>query len=922
MRRPDWSLLWAGAVALLALGTPAEAQSGPPAETIIQYFETSWAELEARMPEIAAAGYTAVWLPPPTKGAEGVVDVGFSVFDRFDLGDRDQRGTIRTRYGTKDEMVRMVQAAHRFGLKVYFDIVMNHNANPAKIENPGVTLMPARIDEFPGTHPIDFHVLPARDAGGGNYEVRNPAIFGGNTWVMAPNLGEHEPIVAVTPMPAGTTIAGFTHLARAPWIDFGHNNRQEEMFYSLLGLIDFALEQDVTPSGPGPNDGRNLVTEQPLPRFIRGADRPETYPNMTPVAEDIREYMMRWIAWFGDVSDADGLRLDAIKHVPREFFGGDFPGDPIDFCGVFQRNLDVRRSYSDQNDDDGVNDALLFGESFTGDLGSLGEYRTTGMYLLDFPLLFKLAHDSGVFSGTGEGDIGQLSFPQGGMNGRFDEFGGLGRSSGVAFVQSHDTPAPRGQANAAYAFILSRVGHSVVFYDGNNADPADFVQPGRFDALGELGSDTITRLIDVRRRFARGGMFNRFVDGDVYVYERVVPTSDGSFGASLLFAITDNTTGPQRLGEFDPRPLIVTEFPPGTVLEEKTGNGPQRTVTVIDPMVVPQGARDRAIAEYDRSSDFPLPAHYGLVYFEIPAGPDRGYVAYAPVTPAATLSLTVGGAALPTQSITTVGARRLPSGAPVPASVITPSVVTRGATLHVAVTSNASADKAYVEIDHTGLAIPGQSGAMGTAEALYDGMFELTKAGNDFSGDLDLSGLALGVHAVHVRVSAPGVPSFWSDARQLIVVVDPSTTDGGVAPEDAGGNPDGASSPDATTEVDAGLDGGVAEVDTGIPDPDQDPDRDGIPSSVDKCPTVSDRDQRDFDGDGRGDLCDVCADTAPMSMVDAEGCPVLAAELRSILDRIAQAIVEGSFEAALDQNADGVIDARDFVLKARAGGAQ
>ena len=148
------------------------------------------------------------------------------------------------------------------------------------------------------------------------------------------------------------------------------------------------------------------------------------------------------------------------------------------------------------------------------------------------------------------------------------------------------------------------------------------------------------------------------------------------------------------------------------------------------------------------------------------------------------------------------------------------------------------------------------------------------------------------------------------------------TTDGGVAPEDAGGNPDGASSPDATTEVDAGLDGGVAEVDTGIPDPDQDPDRDGIPSSVDKCPTVSDRDQRDFDGDGRGDLCDVCADTAPMSMVDAEGCPVLAAELRSILDRIAQAIVEGSFEAALDQNADGVIDARDFVLKARAGGAQ
>jgi hypothetical protein len=443
------------------------------------------------------------------------------------------------------------------------------------------------------------------------------------------------------------------------------------------------------------------------------------------VAEDIREYMMRWIAWFGDVSDADGLRLDAIKHVPKEFFGGDFPSDPIDFCGVFQRNLDTRRGYSDQNDDDGVSDALLFGESFS-DLGSLGEYCTTGMY--SRPLLFAGPRQR---SSTG-GRHRPAQLPQGGMNGA-----SMSWRLGAAWRGlSHDNWSRRQRASLP----LSQMGHSVVFYDGNNADPADFVQPGRFDALGELGSDTITRLIDVRRRFGRGGMFNRFVDGDVYVYERVVPTSDGSFGASLLFAITDNTTGPQRLGEFDPRPLIVTEFPPGTVLEEKTGNGPQRTVTVIDPLVVPQAARDRAIAEYDRSSDFPLPAHYGLVYFEIPAGPDRGYVAYAPVTPAATLSLTVDGSALPTQSITTVGARRLPSGAPVPASVLMPSVVSRGATLHVAVTSNASADKAYVEIDHTGLAIPGRTGATGTAEALYDGMYELSKA----TIYTDLSGLSWG----------------------------------------------------------------------------------------------------------------------------------------------------------------------------------
>ncbi|MFO0727447.1 MAG: alpha-amylase family glycosyl hydrolase [Myxococcota bacterium] len=901
------------ALSLFALPSLAWAQP-LQGETIVQYFETSWAELEARMPEIAAAGYTAIWLPPPTKGAEGVVDVGFSVFDRFDLGDRDQRGTIRTRYGTKDDAVRMVATAHRFGIKVYFDIVMNHNANPAKIENAGVTLMPARIDEFPGTAPLDYHLLPARDAGNGNYEVRAPQIFGGNTWVMSPFTQENEHIVAVTPMPAGTTIAGFTHLARAPWIDFGHNDRREEMLYSLLGLIDFALEQDVTTTGPGANDGRNLVAEQPLPRYIRLPDRPETYPNQTPVPEDIREYMMRWIAWFGDTTDADGLRLDAIKHVPREFFGSDFPSDPIDFCGTFQRNYDRRRNHHDTNNDDGVDDALLFGESFTGDLGSLAEYRATGMYLLDFPLLFKLAHDTGVFAHTGDGDIGQLSFPQGGMNGRYDEFGGLGRTSGVAFVQSHDTPAPAAQANAAYAFILTRVGHSVVFFDGNNADPNDFVQPGRADALGELGSDTITRLIDVRRRFGRGGMFNRFVDGDVYVYERVVPTVDGSGGAVLLVGITDNTGGPQRLGEFDSRPLVVTEFPPGTVLEEKTGNGANRTITVIDPMTVNQAARDRALAEYDRSSDFPVPAHYGLVYFEIPSGPDRGYVAYAPVTPAVNLSLLSGGAALPTTSIMTVGPRQLPSGAPVAASSITPAVLGRGHTLTVSVASDAVADRAFVEIDHLGQAISGQTGATATPEGLYDGMFELTKNGTNFSLDLDLSGLDLGVHMVHVKVARAGTPSFWGEARQTLLITDGSMADGGVVMSDA-----------AVEDV-GGIDAGVLEpdagpVDTGVPNPDLDVDRDGVPNATDNCPAVGNADQRDFDGDGRGDLCDICADTPAGTLVDADGCPMVPSALAELLDRIAAAIVDGSFDASLDQNGDGVIDAFDFFL-ARTGGAR
>ncbi|MBI2376668.1 MAG: hypothetical protein HYV07_21910 [Deltaproteobacteria bacterium] len=887
--------------ALLASPITATA-AGPKGEAVLQYFQTSWSEITARMPEIAAAGYDAIWLPPPTKGAEGVVDVGFSVFDRFDLGNRDQRGTVRTRYGTMDEAVEMVREAHRFGIRVYFDTVMNHNANPAKIENPGVTLDVVPMDGFPGTVPLDYHVLPARVAGSDTFEVRNPSIFGGNVYTLGPNRGERENIVPSTAIPSGVTVPGFTHLVRAPWIDFSNAGVNEERHLSLLGLFDFAIEQLVTSSGPASNDGTNLVSELPLPRLIRNPDRPETYPNNTPVEEDIREYLVRWIKWFGDTTDCDGLRLDAIKHVPPEFFGVDFSNDPIAFNQAFQDNLDQRRGSNDSNDDDGVDDALLFGESFTGDFGSLLLYRRTGMYLLDFPLLFKLAHDGGVFARWGDGDIGQLSYPQGGASGLDTEFGGLGRNAGVAFVQSHDTSAPAAQPNGAYAFVLSRVGHGVVFFDGNNFDGTTFVKPGREDALGELGSTTITNLLEIRRRFARGGMFNRFVDGDVFVYERVETTPSGQGGATLLVALTDGTSSEARFGEFDPRPLLVTEFPPGTILRELTGHGAVAELTVVDPSGVPQAARDHAIAEYDRSSELPLPSRHGLVYLQVPAGPEIGYVAYAPRTPPATLEVTVGGAEPSVASVVTAPVRRTPSGARVPESRID-ALEIRGP-MELKVISDATAAKAYARIDG-GAQLPGVTPAVGTPSGQYDGFFELPAISGGFEKTaLDVSSLSSGVHLLTVRVAAPGEPSFFTELERYFVLRTGPGPDAGTLD---------ASQTDASAQDAGPADAGVP--DSGIDD--RDPDRDGIPSDVDLCPDRADPAQADFDGDRVGDACDSCPMTAAGTVVDAAGCPPIDETIRATLEAIVEAILDERFDAALDVNDDQKVDVVDFVKAGR-----
>jgi alpha-amylase len=834
---------------------------------IIQYFETDWREIRARMPQLALAGYDALWCPPPTKGAEGVRDVGFSVYDRFDLGDKMARGTIRTRYGTRDEVVAMTKTAHDFGLRVLFDVVMNHNANPSLIENVGVALTPVPIDQFPGTVPLDYHLLPARSNDGGTtWIARVPLGLGGGEVTIAPHTALNpEDYVAVVPMPAGVSIPGYTHLARAPRIDFSHNSLFEIQNYSLLGLVDFATEQSVNGGGPAQNDGINFTTGLPLPRFVRNPGCPECYPNNQPVDEDIREYLMRWIRWLGEVTDADGFRLDAIKHIPTTFYSSDYPGDPIAFNKVIQDDYVARRSPGAK--------AQIFGENYSGSIqGDLQPYIQTGMGVLNFPLFFTL--QSLLAAGTaGNGDIGQLSFPQTGVQpDALVEYGGVGRAFGVSFVQSHDSAAPDGQPNLGYAFIMTRPGDAVVFFDGNNPDARNFVQPGRPDALGELGSKVITTLVDINNRFARGGMFNRFVDDDVYAYERVV---DGT-GATLLAILTDNigadgrvgADGVAHFGGLDPRPLLVTAFPPGTVLVDYTGNSPVHTTTVLDPNSVPADQRARALSEYMRSSQFPAPPGYGLVYAAVPSGPDHGYAMYAPQAPAPPANgarpfwIEQAGQRVQDVPVTLVGAKHTAAGAQVPPAILNLPQVTAPA-VDLRVRADALADQVYVRLGKGGVPLAGVQPLGGSPEGLWDGFVPMTRGADLPSGDrlftldhVDVSALADGTYVMQARAVAarPGAPIF------TIFTVPFLMSRGG------GGTPPGQP---------------------------LDSDGDGVLDMNDNCPKDYNPGQEDFDGDKVGNVCDLCPLTDPGVAVDAVGCPLLSDQDKSALEATVTDILAG-----------------------------
>ena len=47
---------------------------------------------------------------PAYKGTAGVEDVGYGVYDYYDLGEFDQKGSIPTKYGTKDEYLEAIKA--------------------------------------------------------------------------------------------------------------------------------------------------------------------------------------------------------------------------------------------------------------------------------------------------------------------------------------------------------------------------------------------------------------------------------------------------------------------------------------------------------------------------------------------------------------------------------------------------------------------------------------------------------------------------------------------------------------------------------------------------------------------------------------------------------------------------------------------
>lgn len=97
-----------------------------------------WEHVRTQIPTLAQAGFTSLWLPPAHKAANlGGPSMGYDPYDYYDLGEFDQKGGVPTWFGTKQELLALIEAAHQHRMTVLADMVINHNSGADATEvNP------------------------------------------------------------------------------------------------------------------------------------------------------------------------------------------------------------------------------------------------------------------------------------------------------------------------------------------------------------------------------------------------------------------------------------------------------------------------------------------------------------------------------------------------------------------------------------------------------------------------------------------------------------------------------------------------------------------------------------------------------------------------------------------------------------------
>ena len=581
------------------------------------------------MPDVFMAGYEGVWLPPPTKGQAGTNDIGYALFDRFDLGST----AAPTRYGTEAGFRLLIDEYHRANAQVFVDWIMNHNGSMDN-NTPGFVAQgdyPGFVLEIPGTDPDgDFH-----DYSNGCPQSTNPNdlcydLFRGRLvgLIDIDQSKNHRFIRHPTTMgdpdniPAGTL--------------YDRPEPGNTRFYSDLGLPGVLVTNPGTSRNPG---GQNF--------FIHPFNTGDPAAG-DPVLENATQLLLRATQWMLDDVGVDGFRLDAAKHISTDFW------DRLWDTWVHMRHADF----------DGAVDTPYSFVEVVGDNNLTADYvRRTGEpgSGTGWPPLGWEFGNRDALDLNEAGALRDLSSAQG-----FGNWGTIIGSSvdnrddgfnngtiGVHHVTSHDNAISETISdNVSQAYVLLRTGGAIVYHNALQFGPSGVNFPrnnSRGDALG-LGSDAITVLTRIRNEYARGWFVplnhtdpvNQSMDDVLVFVRRTPPAGPDPAIDNVLVALNDRYDSGFQIRS------IATEFPPGTRLHELTGNAANSTVDPNGniPEVLVTDANRRVTLHIPNNRNVNGVRH------------DRGYVVYGPAAPSGTLTFTNVSSTIPPDDPSTPAHRR------------------------------------------------------------------------------------------------------------------------------------------------------------------------------------------------------------------------------------------------------------------------
>ena len=209
-------------------------------------------------------GISAVWFPPAYKANGGGFSVGYDPYDLYDLGEFDQKGTIPTKYGSKEQYLNACKTLQENGISVIADIVLNHKAGGDEKEKfHAVKVNPEnRQENISEPFEIESYTkftFPNREKKYSDFEW-NFTCFSGVDYAE----GQEEGIYQII------------H-------DFGDG--WEEMIDTEKGNYDYLMYNDI--------DHRNPF---------------------------VREELDKWGKWYHEQIYFDGVRLDAVKHQSPVFY--------------------------------------------------------------------------------------------------------------------------------------------------------------------------------------------------------------------------------------------------------------------------------------------------------------------------------------------------------------------------------------------------------------------------------------------------------------------------------------------------------------------------------------------------------------------------------------------------------------------------